>query len=393
MLLKTAALVLLSSFTARADNTPNLCSADIPNLQRIAPSETGVTDIPDIKVGSATYNGDADHFVMIPNDNMVDKVMVYIPGTTDRPELSSCLLKSVAETLDYPTIGISYAYLSSGDSFRNGKCALLSLEEQVECLDEQHKDAIYGGNYGATHFKDDESAFWVEIAPSNSLTARLGKLLKYLDMQNPGKGWDSLCTDDGEPDWSRIALMGHSQGAGHVAYLGKTKEILGGIMISGPQDECTDCPEGTTFWIDEEWMTKDVYTAFASGDEPYYGVQSGNWARMTAAGAVSWGEPSSVNFGISPIDACSPLFTNVKYGDTSTCGGKEHCSTAIDDSIPYLEQTDGTKCYLYEKYVWPALSEQYSSCASPSGSKSGKSGKSGTSGKSVKGKKAKSTKS
>ena len=47
MLLKTAALVLLSSFTAtRADNTPNLCSGDIPNLQRIKPSTTGVTNIP-----------------------------------------------------------------------------------------------------------------------------------------------------------------------------------------------------------------------------------------------------------------------------------------------------------------------------------------------------------
>ena len=46
MLLKTAAIVLLSSTSARADNTPNLCSGDIPNLQRIAPSETGITNIP-----------------------------------------------------------------------------------------------------------------------------------------------------------------------------------------------------------------------------------------------------------------------------------------------------------------------------------------------------------
>ena len=195
--------------------------------------------ITDITVGGQTYSGDAEHFVMIPNQNTVSKVMIYIPGTTDRPELSSCLLKSVAETLDYPTIGISYAYLSSGDTFRNGKCALLStVEEQVECLDEQHKDAIYGGDYGATHFKDDGSAFWVEIDPGNSLNTRLAKLLKYLHTQNPGKGWDSLYTEEDDPDWSKIALMGHSQGAGHVAWLGKTKAILGGIMISGPQDEC-----------------------------------------------------------------------------------------------------------------------------------------------------------
>ena len=92
---------------------------------------------------------------------------------------------------------------------------------------------------------------------------------------------------------------------------------------------------------------------------------------MTAAGAVGWGEPTSVDFAMAPVDACNPLYTNVKYGDTSTCGGKEHCSTAIDDSVPYLEQIDGPKCYLYEKYVWPALSTQYSSCGGGS-SKSGK---------------------
>jgi len=384
MLLKSATFILLSSLTVRADNTPNLCSPNITNLQRIAPSETGVTNIPDITVGSGTYSGDADHFVMIPNDNNVDKVMIYIPGTTDRPELSSCLLKSVSETLDYPTIGISYAYLSSGDSFRNGKCALLPIDEQVECLDEQHKDAIYGGDYGATHFKDDGSAFWVEIDPSNSLVARLSKLFMYLDEQNPGKGWGSFTTNDGMPNWPKIAFMGHSQGAGHVAYLGKTKSILGGVMISGPQDECIDCPEGTTFWIDDEYTTKNAYTAFASGDEPLYGVQSANWERMAAAGAVGWGEPSSIGFGIAPIDASGPLYSNVVYGDTSTCGGKEHCSTSLDDSIPYLAMTSGEKLYLYGSYVWPALATQYRSATATKSAKAAKGGKAGNTGKAAK---------
>lgn len=46
MLLKTTALVTLFSFPVRADNTPNLCSGDITNLQRIRPSATGVQNIP-----------------------------------------------------------------------------------------------------------------------------------------------------------------------------------------------------------------------------------------------------------------------------------------------------------------------------------------------------------
>merc|ERR1711957_783646 len=113
-----------------------------------------------------------------------------------------------------------------------------------------------------THYKSDGSAFWGSIAPANSITARLVKLLKHLDEQNSGMGWSSLYTGD-EPNWDKIIVLGHSQGAGHAAYLGQTKSLLGAVMISGPQDECVNCPEGTKFWIDDAYKTKNKYTAFA----------------------------------------------------------------------------------------------------------------------------------
>ena len=69
--------------------------------------------------------------------------------------------------------------------------------------------------------------------------------------------------------------MGHSQGAGHAAYLGQTKNIKGAVMVSGPQDECIDCPVDTTFWIDVPYVSKK-YTAFASGVEPLVGVMANN---------------------------------------------------------------------------------------------------------------------
>lgn len=381
MYFKQAALLLSLGVITHADNTPNLCSSDISNLQRIAPSETGlgISPIPDITVGGETYSGDADHFVMIPDDGHVEKVMVYLPGTTDRPELSSCLLKSVSETLHYPTIGLSYAYLNSGDKFRNGKCALLSsIAEQVECLDEQHKDAIDGGDYGATHFKEDGVAFWDAVEPENSIAARLGKLLQYLDVKNPGKGWDHLYSGAGDanptPVWHKIAVMGHSQGAGHAAYLGNTKEILGAVMISGPQDECTDCAAGTKFWIDDDYKTHHQYTAFASADEPLYPLMTDNWARMKDAGANNWGGPTDVDFGLSRVHACaSPLVSSLKFANTTTCGGKEHCSTAIDDSVPFIEKSNGDKYYVYEEYVWPSIASL--GCHAPPKKKSSKKAK------------------
>ena len=46
--------------------------------------------------------------------------------------------------------------------------------------------------------------------------------------------------------------MGHSEGAGHAAYLAKTKITSGAVIISGPQDECIGCTDGTNFWIDDD---------------------------------------------------------------------------------------------------------------------------------------------
>ena len=67
----------------------------------------------------------------------------------------------MSESLSFPILALSYQYLSSGDKFRNGKCELLAdgddRAEQINCLKQQHVDAIDGGDYGFTHYKDDGS--------------------------------------------------------------------------------------------------------------------------------------------------------------------------------------------------------------------------------------------
>jgi len=378
-LILSSAIIGLVGFVpslVNADNTPNLCTEDIADLVKIKPSQTnpGVV-IPNITVGGFEYNADAEHFIMgTTTSEHNNRVLVYIPGTTDRPELSSCLLKSVAASLPYPTIGLSYAFLSSGDSFRNGKCALVGTEmgrpAQVDCLTQQHKDAIDGGTYGNTHFKDGKP-FWDAIETHNSITARLGFLFKYLDETIPNGGWDkfySTSKNSGfpKPNWKRLEIMGHSQGAGHAAYLGRTKNIKGAVMVSGPQDECIDCPIDTTFWIDEPYVSKK-YTAFASGVEPLVGVMTNNWNRMTAANATTW-IPNNLQdvqyaIGTDPIKVCKgPLITYIKPANTSTCGGKDHCSTAIDDSVPFIEKSNGDKKYLYDINIWASIAKRNKNC-------------------------------
>ena len=289
-------------------------------------------------------------------------------GTTDWPGLSSCLLESVASN-GIPTIGLSYAYLRRGDGFRNIRCGSLTTdEEKVECLTEQHNDAIYGGSYGSEKMYNDEE-FWQKVDKRDSIAGRLGMLLCKLHDDNPTEGWDAFFTEAAgdypdflpEPVWSKISFSGHSQGAGHAAFLAQTRTIHGAALISGPQDECLNCPLNTKFWIDEEFETRTV-TAFAYGDssqsflEPTLPVMKENWERMNV-----WPSPmkvKNVDTSFGKYDVCkTPIVSSIAFQETSPCGRKGHCATALDDSSPTVYTASSAPIYLFALNIWPKVTD------------------------------------
>jgi hypothetical protein len=404
-----------------AGNTPDLCTEDIENLRLLKPSECDPTGRvgPDITVGSTVYNNDEAHFVIgspktkkkpkkpkkggnrnrdlqedlswdewDDNDHQGGKIrrlkkgkkgkkgkkpvlMVYLPGTTDWPGLSSCLIQAAAATGN-PTIGLTYGYLSRGDSFRNTRCASLeNLDDQVECLTEQHNDAIFGGTYGAERIYS-EAEFWAPVDPLDSIVGRLGLLLMKLHELYPKEGWNHYYKKPKQDypatprlNWKLLAFMGHSQGAGHAAFLAQIKKLGGAVMISGPQDECEGCPANTPFWIDEPYKTKSV-TAFAHGDatesflEPSLPVMEDNWNRMAKTETISWDYPVSVvdTGAYTTYDVCNtPIVSFLAPSAMSPCGRKGHCSTALDDSAPVLSNTSGEDVYIFAMNIWTEISD------------------------------------
>ena len=293
---------------------------------------------------------------------------IILKGTTDWPGLSSCLLQSVASN-GVPTIGLTYGYLSRGDGFRNTRCQSLlpDTEAVVECLTEQHNDAIFGGTYGAVR-EYNGAEFWQPVDPRDSIAGRLGLLLEHLDEEYPEEGWGEYYTpaSGSYPDslpmpvWSMITFMGHSQGAGHSAYLAATEKVYGAVLVSGPQDECVGCPEGTKFWIDEKFKSKTV-TAFAHGDssesflEPTLPIMEDNWMRMKV-----WPEPLMVKNVDNYIDydVCkTPIVSSIAPSSTSPCGRKGHCATALDDSAPVLTNTSGDNVYIFGMDIWSTVAD------------------------------------
>ncbi|WP_344973892.1 BPSS1187 family protein [Compostibacter hankyongensis] len=76
----------------------------------------------------------------------------------------------------------------------------------------------------------------VQVDTVNSLFHRFQQLLAYLAKEDPQGGWQEFVRPDGQPRWERIITAGHSQGAGHAAWLGKRFRVDRVLMFSGPQD-------------------------------------------------------------------------------------------------------------------------------------------------------------
>jgi len=75
----------------------------------------------------------------------------------------------------------------------------------------------------------------VKVDSVNCIVNRFTVFLRWLVKNDPSGEWGAFL-EDGRPRWDRIVVAGHSQGAGHAAYLGKMYALKGVVMLSGPQD-------------------------------------------------------------------------------------------------------------------------------------------------------------
>ena len=71
---------------------------------------------------------------------------------------------------------------------------------------------------------------------ADSIQTRLLGLLRYLARQRPDEGWNQFVDADNGIAWNKISIGGHSQGAGHAAYIGKTRRVFRVGMYSGPSE-------------------------------------------------------------------------------------------------------------------------------------------------------------
>lgn len=146
-------------------------------------------------------------------------------------------------SLDYPNNVISTICLHSKDTL---------------CADHFRKEIITG----------DPVSDVVDVDQANSILNRFTGFLAYLAQTDPGGGWKRYIRK-GKPSWKNIVVAGHSQGAGHAAYLGKMFKVSRVLIFSGPQDYLEDLHMPAPWLSGKSATPSNRYFAFLNLKDPF----------------------------------------------------------------------------------------------------------------------------
>lgn len=183
------------------------------------------------QTSSAITTNLSPHFVINPDPQVVAKgrLFVMLPGRLGTP----------SGTEDIVRIGAGRGYHAIGLTYPNDESIveLCNSSTDPDCEGRARNEVITGEN----------TSTLVNVNAANSIITRLTVLLQFLQTNFPGEGWGQFL-DNGQPDWDRITVAGHSQGAGHAGFLAKQVLLDRAVMFSSPGDTGMGV-NGTALWL------------------------------------------------------------------------------------------------------------------------------------------------
>jgi pimeloyl-ACP methyl ester carboxylesterase len=167
---------------------------------------------------SAIERFDEPHYVVFNRDGSSPAtLLVFMSGTGGQPAAMSDFLTIAAEQ-GYRVVSLAY----------NDQPAVVGIcprDPNPACSAEVRQRRIFG----------DPVTRRIDDTPAESIVNRLAKLLTTLDREHPAEKWDQYL-DGGAPRWERIAVAGHSQGAGMAAFIAQRQRVARVILFSSPWD-------------------------------------------------------------------------------------------------------------------------------------------------------------
>lgn len=218
------------------------------------------------------------HFITVNTSNISQrKLLISIPGTMGAGDVMKSF-DSVAALEGYHAISIDYPNNRNTASFINStdKAAFNKFRQELD--------------FG-TPVSDS-----VNVDSLNSIVNRITKLVLYLAKTRPGKGWNDFL-DHEQIIWERVTLAGHSQGAGHVSYIGHMFKVHKVIMLSGPQDFLVN------FDMPAPWLSASSKTPYSNYYSFLHNDDAYNTQRQIRNGLAAMHADSSVIYRFQKMNA------------------------------------------------------------------------------------------
>jgi|GEM_PF-3180245 len=262
--------------------------------QRLQPSAAGAGIDTEARV--ADY-----HYIAQPEQaaERKDVLVVFLGGSASSPA-DYIDIASFAARLGYAVIDLSY--LNDEVVGSNRTCA-----GDDACFTRLRGESLFGqGNAyapGERTYDSDE----IETDKANSIVNRIVSALDFLASQpqsatnpSPDGYWTQFLTADEQspyvgmstgnayPDWDKIIIAGHSQGAGHAAFLPlhlpADTAVRRVVMFSGPNDHVG---QRSADWIGDASQTPlDRFWGLRNADEGILGdFTATNWQNLGGPGS------------------------------------------------------------------------------------------------------------
>lgn len=230
----------------------------------------------------------------------VHKLFLMIVGTGgSATELRG--MDSIVAGMGYHTISIDYK--------NNVITTVCNNSRDAGCFDKFRQEIMFG-----TPVSDS-----VNVDSTNSIINRFTKLLQYLVKNDPNGGWGEFINGD-KVQWGKIVVGGHSQGAGHSAYIGKHFNVSRVLMFSGPQDYRVAF-NSPALWLSGKSATPlNRYYSFLHINDQYV------VARQLANDATVMGMATPDSTHVEPN---IPLQTNKHILVNNIATGNAHMSTLL----------------------------------------------------------------
>lgn len=172
-------------------------------------------------------------------------LLLFLPATGAVPADYTAFLAAASDA-GYSVLGLDY--------FNRGKSLTRTCGPDADCYDKFQRNRFDGGS----------PSRFSRVAAADSILARLGAALDYLERYDRGGDWGRF-RDGTRIRWSRIVVAGHSQGGGEAAYISHGRRVQGVLMFAAPVETFDDVSAG---WMNRPGRTPPsrMYGLVGGGD-------------------------------------------------------------------------------------------------------------------------------